>query len=111
MVEIEPNQEKFIHKLFLDTYRSLYAYALAVLRDPQRAEELVQDVFLLLDAGIGTFSFLILLRYLLTAMTAFGGTVLGVKVMRYLAGLHGFDLFAFYCFGLSLFTFILNLLA
>lgn len=47
MVEIEPNQEKFIHKLFLDTYRSLYAYALAVLRDPQRAEELVQDVFLL----------------------------------------------------------------
>lgn len=71
----------------------------------------VQDAFLLLDAGIGTFSFLILLRYLLTAITAFGGTVLGVKVMRYLAGLHGFDLFAFYCFGLSLFTFILNLLA
>lgn len=47
MVEIEPNQKKFIQKLFQDTYRGLYAYALASLRDPQRAEELVQDVFLL----------------------------------------------------------------
>lgn len=36
-----------MHTLFLDTYRSLYAYALAALCDPQRAEELVQDVFLL----------------------------------------------------------------
>lgn len=36
-----------MHMLFLDTYRSLYAYALAALGDPQRAEEQVQDVFLL----------------------------------------------------------------
>ena len=71
----------------------------------------VQDILTLLESGLGTLSFVIVLRYLLTALTAFGGTMLGVKVMRYLSADHGFGLFAFYCFGLSLFTFILNLLA
>ena len=71
----------------------------------------VQDILTLLANGIGVLSFTIVLRYLLTALTAFGATMLGVKGMRYLAADHGFGLFAFYCFGLSLFTFILNLLA
>lgn len=71
----------------------------------------VQDILTLLESGLGTLSFVIVLRYLLTVLTAFGGTMLGVKVMRYLSADHGFGLFAFYCFGLSLFTFILNLLA
>lgn len=71
----------------------------------------VQDILTLLANGIGVLSFAIVIRYLLTALTAFGAAMLGVKVMRYLSADHGFGLFAFYCFGLSLFTFILNLLA
>ncbi len=71
----------------------------------------VYAVLGIVDAGIGTLSFLILLRYLFTAAIAFVSTMLGVRIMRYLAAEQGYALFAFYCFGQALFTFILNLMA
>lgn len=71
---------------------------------------IVYDV-LAMAGGIGPFSFLILIRYLLTAAAAFGGTLLGVKLMRYLADERGYAMFAFYCWGIALFTFIFNLMA
>lgn len=72
---------------------------------------LVYDVMGIAANGLGTLTFLIFIRYLLTALVAFGGCFLGIKVMRYLAANHSFALFALYCFGLALFTFILNLMA
>lgn len=72
---------------------------------------LVWDVMEIAASGLGTLSFGILFRYIVTALTAFGGTTLGVRLMRRIAQNHSFALFALYCFGLSLFTFILNLMA
>ncbi len=72
---------------------------------------IVYDIMGISANGAGTISFVILVRYLLTAIIAFGSTVLAVKLMRHLAANHSFSLFAFYCFGLALFTFLLNLMA
>lgn len=71
----------------------------------------VYDVIGIVNNGFDTLSVGILLRYLITAAAAFGGTILGVKVMRYFAQEHGFSLFGVYCWGMALFTFILNLMA
>jgi undecaprenyl pyrophosphate phosphatase UppP len=72
---------------------------------------MVFDLLGILANGFGAFSFLILLRYMISAVAAFGGTVLGINVMRKLAIEKGYSLFGVYCWGLALFTFILNLIA
>lgn len=71
----------------------------------------IYDVLALISGGIGALSFGIVLRYLFSAGAAFGGTVLGVRIMRYLAKEHGYGFFSVYCWGLALFTFVLNLMA
>lgn len=72
---------------------------------------LVYDVLGIVSHGIGVLSVTILLRYLMTAAIAFGSTVLGIRLMHRLAENQGYAIFGFYCFGQSLFTFILNLMA
>ena len=71
----------------------------------------IYDVMGIVDNGLDALSFLIILRYLLTAVAAFAGTLLGIKILRRLAENQGISLFGVYCWGLALFTFILNLLA
>lgn len=71
----------------------------------------VYDVLAIGSGGFGLLSFSLVIRYILTAAAAFGGTLLGVKVMRYMAENHGYSIFALYCWGIALFTFILNLMA
>ena len=75
------------------------------------AGHLVYDVLGVLDAGLGTLSALIVLRYILTAGIAFAVTMSAIRLMRQLAENNGYTVFGFYCFGLALFTFILNLMA
>lgn len=72
---------------------------------------IVYDVIALIGGGAEVLSFVILLRYIFAAAAAFGGTVLGIKLMRYMAARHGYAVFAFYCWGIALFTFIFNLMA
>lgn len=72
---------------------------------------IVYDVIGLISNGMGTLSFGIVIQYLLTMATAFGGTMFGIRIMRNLAANQGYALFGVYCWGLSLFTFILNLMA
>ena len=72
---------------------------------------IVLDVLGLMSVGAGTLSFLILIRYLMTAAVAFGAALLGVKLMRLLAANNGYTLPAIYCWGVAMFTFILNLMA
>lgn len=70
---------------------------------------MVYDVIGIMNNGLDTLSFMILLRYIVTAAAAFGGTMLGIRVMRQMAENQGYSLFGVYCWGLALFTFILNL--
>ena len=72
---------------------------------------MIFDVMGIAANGLGTLSFLILVRYLFSAAAAFGGAMLGIKLMRHLAAGQGFSAFGVYCWGLALFTFILNLIA
>ena len=72
---------------------------------------IIYDVLGILTNGFGSFSFGILIQYLLSAAAAFGGAMFGIKWMRRLASGHGFSVFGVYCWGLALFTFILNLIA
>ena len=69
------------------------------------------DILAIASNGFGTLSFMILFRYIVSAAAAFGGTMLGIRLMRHLAAEHGYSLFGVYCWGLALFTFILNLIA
>lgn len=69
------------------------------------------DILAIISFGLGTFSFIVILKLIISAAAAFGGAFIGIKVMRMLAANSGLNLFAYYCWGLALFTFILNLLA
>jgi len=69
------------------------------------------DILAIASNGPGTLSFMIAVRYIVSAAAAFGGCLLGIKLMRHLAAEHGYSLFGVYCWGLALFTFILNLIA
>lgn len=72
---------------------------------------IVFDIMGLISGGVGTVSIVILLSYIVSALAALCGTLLGIKIMRGLALNGGFPLFAYYCWGVALFTFILNLMA
>lgn len=71
----------------------------------------VYDIREIAANGIGILSFGILVQYLVTAVLSFCGTFLGIKLMQRLAEKKSYVLFAFYCWGLALFTFIINLIA
>jgi len=71
----------------------------------------VYDMLNLISGGFAGFSFLLLIQSLAAAAAAFIGTLTGVRIMRNLAANHGFSVFGLYCWGLALFTFILNLMA
>ena len=73
---------------------------------------MVISVMNILSNGlVETLSLMLLLRYLFSGLSAFGGSLLAIRIMRAMASGNGYGLFGFYCWGLALFTFILNLLA
>ena len=69
----------------------------------------VYDVLGIISNGPGVLTFTVVLQYLLTGLMCFCGAMLGIRFLRRLAANHGFSLFGVYCWGLALFTFILNL--
>ncbi len=71
----------------------------------------VSDLLRMLDAGLTGITFQIVLTCLATGAAAFGGTLLGVKILRNFTKSGSYTLFSFYCWGLALFTFFLNLVA
>ena len=71
----------------------------------------VYDVIGIMNNGLGTLTFLILLRYLATMAAAFLGSLLGIRLLRRIGENHGYHLFGVYCWGLALFIFIVNLIA
>lgn len=71
----------------------------------------VYDVIHIVESGMEVLSFAILVRYIVTAAAAFGGTSLGIKVLKQFSEKQGYSVFGIYCWGMALFTFILNLIA
>ena len=72
---------------------------------------IVHDILGVIRDGVGLFSFQWLLFYILTAALAFAGAMLAIRIMRVLAADKGYHIFSYYCWGIALFTFILNLMA
>ena len=72
---------------------------------------IVYDVLGLFQTGLGLVSFQWLIVYLLAAVAAFVSTTLAIRVIRALVSNSGLHLFAYYCWGIALFAFILNLMA
>ena len=75
------------------------------------AAMVVSDAVRLVAGGFGGVTFRIVLVYLASAFASFLGGMLGVRLLKKSVGERGFSFFAFYCWGLSLFTFFLNLVA
>lgn len=71
----------------------------------------VNDVLRIASAGVKDVTFQMVLVCLATALAAFVGTLLGMKLLKTIAKNADFSIFAFYCLGLALFTFFLNLIA
>ncbi len=71
----------------------------------------VYDGIAILNGGLDAVSLMLVLRCLMAGIAAFGGATLGIRVLRRFSENHGYSLFGVYCWGLSLFTFILNLIA
>lgn len=74
---------------------------------PALAGLCVADLIIMFAAGIGSFTFLMLIQYIVSAFAAYAGAYVAVSLLRYLASRSGFTWFAFYSFGAALFSFIL----
>ena len=72
---------------------------------------IVYDLLGVLGNGAGYFSAMVLLFDLLAAAASFAGAMLAVRILRHLAEEKGYGAFAYYSWGLALFTFIFNLMA
>lgn len=70
---------------------------------------MVYDVLAIITDGLGGLTVMLLAQYLLTGLLSFGASMFAIRLLRRLAPEHGFHTFGVYCWGLALFTFILNL--
>lgn len=70
---------------------------------------IVVDFLAIFTGGVGAASFVAVLKYLLAAASAFGGTCLAVTLMRKIVSATTTGIFAFYCWGAALLSFILFL--
>lgn len=72
---------------------------------------IILDVVAIVSGNIGGISLIAVICFLLAAVFAFVATYFCVKFLRYLAEQNGFSAFAYYSWGLALFTFVLSLMA
>lgn len=70
---------------------------------------MVYDLLAIITDGLGGLTVMLLAQYLFTGLLSFGASVFAIRLLRRLAPEHGFHTFGVYCWGLALFTFILNL--
>lgn len=69
------------------------------------------DVFSLVSVGIGYVTFTIFVQYILAAAGSFAGAFFGISLLKRIILEKGLAPFALYCWGVALFTFVLNLMA
>jgi len=75
------------------------------------AGKVVYDLLGLFSYGVGHLSVAVILSYLLAAVVSFIAAYLAVKLLRTLAEGKGYGFFAYYSWGMALFTFVLTLMA
>lgn len=75
------------------------------------AGKIVFDLLGIFSGGLGHLSATVLLSYLLTAVVSFVAAYLAVKILRHLAESKGYGFFAYYSWGMALFTFVFSLMA
>ena len=75
------------------------------------AGKTVYDFLDLISAGVSNLSVLVIVYCILAALASFVAAYFAVKLLRALAEGKGFDFFAYYSWGMALFTFILSLMA
>ena len=71
----------------------------------------VFDIFGLMSAGMGGIAFGTVMVYILSGVVSFASATLTIKLLRNIISEISFGVFAYYCWGVALFTFIMNLLA
>ena len=75
------------------------------------AGKVVYDLLGIVSGGLGMLSVTVFLCYLLTAAVSFVAAYLAVKILRGLAESKGYGAFAYYSWGMALFSFVLTLMA
>lgn len=75
------------------------------------AGKAVYDLLDLFSAGFGAITVMALVTYLVCLVASFVAAYLAIKILRSLAEEKGFASFAYYSWGLALFSFILTLMA
>ena len=73
--------------------------------------KIIYDLLDIISFGMGQVSVTIFLIYLLSAVASFIAAFFAIKLLRIMAENKGFGSFAYYSWGLALFTFILTLMA
>lgn len=71
----------------------------------------VMDIMSMMSGGASGVSFAVFILYVLAGAAAFAGAMLGIYIMRKLSENKRFSVFSYYCWGVALFTFVLNLVA
>ena len=69
------------------------------------------DLKTLITADAGVLSFGIIVIYLISGVIAFAAATFAIRFMRMLAENSGYAAFSYYCWGVALFMFALNLMA
>lgn len=78
---------------------------------PAMAVLAVVDLISIFTVGLGTITFLIFLGYLVSAVCAFAGAYLAITLIHVIIMRSDYAAFAYYDFGLALFSFVLYLIA
>lgn len=87
-----------------------YALDLALLiHIPVTIGLIVFDLIAVITQGLSGLSFFTVLSYIVSAVTAFGGVYLGMRIIRSLVKNNSVALFSYYSLGAALFAFILFL--
>ena len=69
------------------------------------------DLISIFTVGVGSITLLVIVSYLVSAACAFAGAYLAVAIVRALILRTDYSVFAYYDFGLALFSFVLYLIA
>ena len=72
---------------------------------------IAMDIFAIVEVGLAGVGFVLFLKSILAAASAFFGVQLGIRILRLLVDNIGYSVFAPYCWGIGLFTFIFYLTA
>lgn len=70
---------------------------------------MVHDVLAIVSVGLSGISFMAVVGYILAGIAAFAGAFLAIRLLRRIVANHSLGFFAFYCWGIALFTFMLYL--